>query len=83
MLSPDEAGAQPQPPSSAPDGAAQTVERPGYIVLTGITEQLRAGDQIAVTLRFEDAGQVTLELPISVPSTSRPRAPSGAEHAEH
>jgi len=36
-----------------------------------------------VTLRFATAGEITLEIPVAVPSTPRPRASSEAEHAEH
>ena len=63
--------------------AAPSAKRPGYAMLMGITEPLRAGEQITVTLRFEQAGPITLELPVSVPETPRPRASSEAEHAEH
>ncbi|MGH3544805.1 MAG: hypothetical protein ACRDPW_02580 [Mycobacteriales bacterium] len=76
MLSADGSEADSTPRSPA-------ASRPGYVVLMGITQQLRSGDTVTVTLRFATAGEITLELPVSVPATPRPRAPSEAEHAEH
>ncbi len=83
MLSPGEGGTGRTAQPSATDVKAQAVERPGYVVLIGITKRLRVGDQITVTLRFDKAGPVTLELSVSVPTAPRPRSSSEAEHAKH
>lgn len=43
------------------------------LVLVGLTEPLRSGDLVAVTLRFAQAGTVTLRLPVEPPRTPLPR----------
>lgn len=50
------------------------------LVLTGITESLSSGDNVRVTLRFRDAGEITLTLPVSPPASPGPRV--SLTHAE-
>lgn len=59
-------------------GGQQITMRPGglHVMLTGLKAPLRAGGTVALTLRFERAGNVKVALPI------RMSAP-GDEHGQH
>ncbi len=47
-----------------PKGEAISLDQDGYhLVLTGLTEEIEAGDTLPVTLEFEEAGE--LEVPVS------------------
>ncbi len=65
------------------DNATGAVLRPGYLVLGGLHHKLRSGDTVAVQLRFEHAGTVTLRLPVAVPETSRPNETPVAGSPQH
>jgi copper(I)-binding protein len=69
-------------PTSAPlatpragTGGAEAGGREGQIVLTGLTEDIRAGLTYPVVLNFERAGQVTLSVPVGHPSEPREDEP--------
>lgn len=56
-----------RPVNDIPVPAGQTVElRPGglHVMLIGLNEPLRQGARVPVTLRFERAGEVTVELAV-------------------
>jgi hypothetical protein len=55
---------------------------PLQLVLTGLKKEALVGDVIPVTLQFERAGKVTLEMPIVPPATPLPRSPLPLEE-EH
>lgn len=66
-------------------GAAPTAEaapptfagnRAGHVVLTGLTEDVRAGLTYPLVLNFERAGQVTLSVPVGYPSEPREDEPA-------
>jgi copper(I)-binding protein len=55
--------------------AGQTVElKPGglHLMLMGLKAPLKAGDSVPVTLRFEKAGEVTVQLKVEAPGASAP-----------
>ena len=56
-----------RPVADIPVPAGQTVRlRPGglHVMLIGLTEPLRQGATVPLTLRFERAGEVTVQLEI-------------------
>jgi hypothetical protein len=46
------------------------------VVLTGLTEQLRPGQNLRVTLTFENAGSVTMSIAVGTPEIELPPAPT-------
>jgi hypothetical protein len=50
-------------------GAASTVLRPGgaHVILESLTRSLRAGTTFPLTLNFQNAGALTLEVPVESP----------------
>lgn len=69
-------------------GTAPSGVRPITIELTGLTQPIRAGVSVPVTLTFERAGTTTVQAPVGAPpeggSGSEPeREDSEAEGAEH
>ncbi|CAM2782208.1 copper chaperone PCu(A)C [Saccharomonospora xinjiangensis] len=57
----------------------------GKLTLKGLTRQLRPGQMVEITLTFRDAGQVTFEMPVTVPdkprvSTAEPGGGHGGGH---
>ena len=62
--------ATPAPSGTAPSGTASPSEDAG-IVLTGLTDDIRAGVSYPVTLVFERAGQLTLDVPVDNPEEPR------------
>jgi copper(I)-binding protein len=67
----------PLPAPRAGTGGAEAGGREGQVVLTGLTEDVRAGLTYPLVLNFENAGQVTLTVPVGNPSE-----PREDEHAE-
>lgn len=64
-----------RPVNDIPVPAGQTVElRPGglHVMLIGLTEPLRQGARVPVTLRFERAGEVTVELAVEAAGARGP-----------
>jgi hypothetical protein len=57
------AGASPPPPSVSPEGTTSA-----QVVLTGLKEDLKAGLTYPVVLTFQNAGDVTVQVPIGNPS---------------
>lgn len=46
-------------------GASRSLERGGdHVMLMGVTERLKDGDIIQLTLVFENAGEITVDVPI-------------------
>jgi copper(I)-binding protein len=70
-----------QPPTSSTKlPSSVDPSEPGVvkIVLKGLKKKLRPGETIRVTFLFQNAGEVTLDLPIG--ATSEPRQDAPAEH---
>jgi hypothetical protein len=65
------------PPTPAVEEAPLTGQREAQMVLTGLTEDVRAGLTYPLVLNFERAGQVTLEVPVGFPSEPREDEPGG------
>jgi copper(I)-binding protein len=68
---------EPGPAPRAGTGGAEAGGREGQVVLTGLTDNVRAGLTYPLVLNFEKAGQVTLTVPVGAPSE-----PREDEHAE-
>ena len=66
----------PAPAPRAGTGGADVGGREGQVVLTGLTEDVRAGLTYPVVLNFERAGQVTLTVPVGYPSEPREDEPA-------
>jgi copper(I)-binding protein len=63
-------------PPTPPVGEAPLAgQREGQMVLTGLTEDVRAGLTYPLVLNFERAGQVTLDVPVGYPSEPREDEP--------
>ena len=46
------------------------------MMLTGLTQQLRPGQNLVVTLTFQKAGSVTMAIAVGTPDTELPPAPT-------
>lgn len=59
-----------------------TLLRPGglHIMLIGLTRPLSAGQTIPLTLRFERAGEITVDVPVLAPGSSGPSGQEGGHH---
>jgi len=78
-------------PSPTPENAQIQIPPNSYvsfredgprIMLTGLTRQLRPGQNLAVTLTFQRAGSVTMTIAVGTPETScRRRRPSRSSRA--
>ncbi|GAB3461059.1 copper chaperone PCu(A)C [Actinophytocola sediminis] len=53
------------------------------IVLTGLVQDLPPGRNVPVTFVFANAGQITVNLPIATPTTSRPDPTDDGEDSGH
>ena len=63
-------------------GGAAMLKRGGdHVMLMGLVEPLKQGDRIEVTLTFEKAGDVTLEIPID--NERKPEAGAHGGHGGH
>jgi periplasmic copper chaperone A len=65
---------------------APTVLKPGglHLMLSGLTQKLEAGTAIPLTLQFEHAGEVTLEVPVEgIMAGTGPGHDGAMEHGEH
>ena len=50
-----------------PAGGAYPLERGGdHVMFMGLTEPFEAGDTVSVTLHFEHAGEVALDIPVDL-----------------
>jgi hypothetical protein len=67
---------QPGPSPRAGTGGAEAGGREGQVVLTGLTDNVRAGLTYPLVLNFEKAGQVTLTVPVGAPSEPREDEPA-------
>jgi copper(I)-binding protein len=58
------------------------VLRPGglHVMLIDLTRPLRAGETIPLTLRFEKAGEVTVQVPVQAAGASGPGQHGGGQH---
>ena len=72
-------------PSPTPENAQIQIPPNSYvsfredgprIMLTGLTRQLRPGQNLAVTLTFQRAGSVTMTIAVGTPETQLPPAPT-------
>lgn len=54
-----------------------------HVMLTDLKTPLEQGKTVAVTLRFEKAGPVKVELPVAAIGASEPGAPAGAMKMDH
>ncbi|MEM1360709.1 MAG: copper chaperone PCu(A)C [Pseudomonadota bacterium] len=52
-----------------------------HVMLMGLTQSLNNGDQVPLTLMFEKAGEVTLEVPVDL--DRKPAAGSHGGHGAH
>jgi copper(I)-binding protein len=71
------------------DTAVYLGENAPTVTLAGLSESLTTGQSVEITLVFERAGEVTLQVPVTTPSREVPRGESfdfheeaGEEHAE-
>ena len=67
---------EPGPAPRAGTGGAEAGGREGQVVLTGLTDNVRAGLTYPLVLNFEKAGQVTLTVPVGAPSEPREDEPA-------
>lgn len=67
---------EPGPAPRAGTGGAEAGGSEGQVVLTGLTDNVRAGLTYPVVLNFEKAGQVTLTVPVGFPSEPREDEPA-------
>ena len=66
-----------------PIAAGQTVElKPGglHLMFMGLKSPLTVGQSVPVTLRFERAGEVTVEVKVEAPAAAAPKPASGHNH---
>jgi copper(I)-binding protein len=80
------ATATPSPtPSPTPENAQVQIPPNGYVsftgdgptvLLTGLTEQLHPGQNLSVTLSFQNAGSVTMTIAVSTPESEISPAPT-------
>jgi copper(I)-binding protein len=66
----------PVPAPRAGTGGAESGGREGQVVLTGLTDNVRAGLTYPLVLNFEKAGQITLTVPVGFPSEPREDEPA-------
>jgi copper(I)-binding protein len=86
--SPSESGTTPTAsptPSPTPENARIEIPPNSYVsfredgprvLLTGLTQRLRPGQNLTVTLRFENAGSVTMTIAVGTPEIELPPAPT-------
>jgi copper(I)-binding protein len=43
------------------------------LTLTGLTRELRSGDVVQVTFLFDQAGPLTMSIPVATPNSPQPR----------
>jgi periplasmic copper chaperone A len=63
-----------KPVTTLPVPARGTSEAGYSLVLRGLKEELRSGTYVTLTLTFQRAPQVTLDVPVSTPTVVLPRA---------
>ena len=64
-----------------PADGERLLERGGdHVMFLGLTRDLAEGDSITLTLRFETAGDVTLEVPVRAPMPAGHSHSHGADH---
>jgi copper(I)-binding protein len=59
-----------------PNGYVSFREDGPRVLLTGLTQQLRPGQNLQVTLTFANAGSVTMTIAVGTPETELPPAPT-------
>ena len=79
------AGASGSAPAPTPENARIQIPPNNYVsfredgprvLLTGLTQQLRPGQNLRVTLTFENAGSVTMTIAVGTPEIQLPPAPT-------
>ncbi len=68
---------------TVPAGGATILERGGlHIMMMGLTQRFVQGEMISLTLVFEKAGEVTIEVPIDNERQETPMDHSTMDHSE-
>lgn len=63
-------------------GAAAVLQPNGmHMMLMGLKQPLKRGDQVPLTLRFEHAGAITVDVPVEAPGAMGPDPMAGMSHA--
>ena len=64
-----------------PAGETHMLKRGGdHVMFMGLTQELKQGDMISLTLTFEKAGDVVVEVPVDL---ERKPAEGGMDHSNH
>ncbi|MBP0615682.1 copper chaperone PCu(A)C [Jiella mangrovi] len=67
-----------------PAGETITLKPGGYhLMLTKPAGRLKEGDRVPLTLRFEKAGEVKVELAVDKPNAMGPGGATGVDHEAH
>jgi hypothetical protein len=53
-----------------------------YLQIAGLSEELKPGDTVEVTFRFNNGVSITTPVPIAVPMSAPPRSPMQFEGGE-
>ncbi len=68
---------------AVPAGGTHTLARGGdHVMLMGLTAPMRQGDTIIVTLTFETAGEITVEIPVDLERAPEPGMGHGMQHGQ-
>ena len=63
-----------------PEDGVLTLERGGkHVMFMGLTQPFRAGETVPLTLTFEEAGEITVEVPVDLERTEA----EGHDHGGH
>lgn len=66
-----------------PAGGTHALARGGdHVMLMGLAQPMRQGDTITVTLTFETAGEITVEIPVDLERAPDPGMGHGMQHGQ-
>lgn len=66
-----------------PAGGTHALARGGdHVMLMGLAQPMRQGDTITVTLTFETAGEITVEIPVDLERAPDPGMGQGMQHGQ-
>lgn len=72
------------PALDLPAGATVSLQPGGnHLMLMGLKAPLKAGERVPLTLRFEKAGEVKVELAVEAAATAAPTQPAAGHHHAH
>jgi hypothetical protein len=54
-----------------------------YLVVTGLSEELKPGQSIMVTFRFDNNVEIETNVPVEIPLSPPPRSPLHFDEEEH